>query len=109
MNRRTLQSLALLLLAAGQTHAQGAGPKNDAVAGASAKITLAEAVVTAEKHANGRAVRAEYEASHKGQVFDVEVVTKEAVFDVKVDAATGKVLSSSKDRSDDDDRDDAQD
>jgi uncharacterized membrane protein YkoI len=82
---------------------------NDAMAIADAKISLAQAVSTAEQHVGGKASRAEHE-HHKGQwVFDVEVVKGRQVMDVTVNSTSGTVIAAVEDkhdREDDHDRDD---
>ena len=97
---------ALAALVAGAGYA--ANGENDALAIAGAKIDLAKAVAAAEQHVGGKASKAEYER-HKGQwVFDIEVVKDKKVMDVKVDAASGKVISAAEDKADqDDDHDEA--
>jgi uncharacterized membrane protein YkoI len=97
---------AIAAIAAGS--AQAATSENDALAIAGAKTGLVQAVQAAEQHVGGKASKAEYER-HKGQwVFDVEVVKDRKVMDVKVDAASGKVLSAAEDKADqDDDKDEA--
>lgn len=105
MKRKTyLAAIAALTSAAVIGSAFAAKPaENDAVAIASAKIDLAQAVATAEQHVGGKASRAEYER-HNGQwVFDVEVVKDRAVMDVKVNAGTGKVIAATADEVDHDD------
>lgn len=78
-------------------------PENDASAIESAKISITQAVTTAEQHVGGKAARAEYE-HRKGQwVFDVEVVKNKKVMDVKVDSTSGKVISATEDKTDRDD------
>jgi uncharacterized membrane protein YkoI len=77
---------------------------NDAGPVASAKISLDAAVAVAEKHVQGKAVRAEYEKQKEGSwVYDVEVSTGSKMFDVKVDADKGTVLASTEDPADADD------
>ena len=97
---------ALAALVAGAGYA--ANGENDALAIAGAKIDLAKAVAAAEQHVGGKASKGEYER-HKGQwVFDIEVVKDKKVMDVKVDAASGKVISATEDKADqDDDHDEA--
>jgi len=100
---RTLQiawlaPLALIALASASYAAMGM--RNDAVASSSAKVTLVQAVAVAEQHAQGKAARAEYEASRHGAVYQVEVVSGAKVFDVKVDADQGTVISSVEDKND---------
>ena len=58
------------------------------------------------KHANGKVAHAEYENSKQAWVYDVGVVSGAKVFDVKVDANKGTVISSVEDKADhNDDRD----
>lgn len=111
MNRYSKLSLLAAAIAAAGTVAYAAqgGMENDAMAINKAKIPLAQAVTTAEQHANGKASRAEYENSKQGWVYDVEVVSGSKVFDVKVDADKGTVISSAEDKADRDDDHDKQD
>ena len=96
--------LTIAIAAAGSiAYAAQSGTENDATAIAKAKIPLAQAVTIAEQHANGKAARAEYENSKQGWVYDVEVVSGLKVFDVKVDADKGTVISSAEDTVDRDD------
>lgn len=75
-----------------------------------AKISLIDAVGQAEAHAGGKATKAELESDHGVTAFEIEVVTAQnQVFDVKVDARDGKVLSSEVDKADDVDREDERD
>ncbi|QTD44493.1 PepSY domain-containing protein [Ottowia testudinis] len=107
MNRKT--SLAAFIAAVGIATAGGlayaaqGGAVNDAVADLSqAHITLEQAIAAAQQHhAGAKATKAELE-SRKGTTFyEVEVVAaNQQVFDVRVDAADGKVLSSQADRHD---------
>ncbi|TKB24279.1 peptidase M4 [Desulfopila sp. IMCC35006] len=74
--------------------------ENDALEVPATRITLSQAVTTAEQHVPGKASRAELE-KHDGQwVFDVEVVKESKVMDVKVDPASGKVLAAAEDKAD---------
>lgn len=68
-----------------------------------AKISLVQAVAVAEQHVNGQASHAEYENSKQGWVYDVEVVSGAKVFDVRIDANKGTVISSAEDTADRDD------
>ena len=108
MNRYKKISLLALIITAASTVAYAANNtmENDAVAINKAKIPLTQAITAAEQHASGKAARAEYENSKNGWVYDVEVVNGAKVFDVKVDAAKGTIISSIEDKADrDDDRD----
>lgn len=114
MTRYSKLSLLAIALVAAATAAGTVAyaekkPENDAVAIVSAKIPLVQAVTVAEQHANGKAMRAEYEHSTQGWVYDVEVVSGVKVFDVKVDATLGTVISSAEDKADRDDDHDEQD
>ncbi len=111
MNRYSKISLLAAAIAAVGTVAYAAqgSMENDAMAITKAKIPMAQAVTTAEQHANGKAARAEYENSKQGWVYDVEVVSGSKVFDVRVDADKGTVISSAEDKADRDDDHDKQD
>jgi uncharacterized membrane protein YkoI len=79
-------------------------------AGPVAKVSLDTAVTAAERHVQGKAVRAEYEKEKEGQWrYDVEVRAGTRVFDVKVDPGTGEVIASTEDKLDADDDGDAAD
>lgn len=66
-----------------------------------AKISLIQAINSAEKHTNGKAIQAEYERSTlKGWVYEVEVAANNKKYDVIVDANNGKVISSNEDKHD---------
>ena len=110
MYRTTKLSLLAIALAAAGTAAFAAKQmENDALAIAKANIPLAQAVTSAEQHAKGKAVRAEYEHSKQGWVYEVEVVSGTKVFDVRVDPDKGAVLSSTEDKADSDDEHDQED
>lgn len=93
-----------LAVAAASTCAAEARSINDAAASAAARIPLVQAVAAAERHANGNATRAEYRFTSNGWICEVEVVDGSRVFDVRIDAGNGGVISSVEDRIDDDDR-----
>lgn len=111
MKRTTTSLLALIsalgiATAGGITYAQQA--ENDAVtAVGKAQITLTQAVVAAEQHHKGaKAAKAELEHKRGEVVYEVEVVAaNNEVFDVKVDAVSGKVVSSHLDKHDQEDDD----
>lgn len=58
------------------------------------KVTLTQAIATAEKHASGVASKAEFEVSKSVPVYEIHVVKDQKIHDVKVDANTGAVISS---------------
>lgn len=70
-----------------------------------AKITLGQAIDAAEKHQGGKAVEAGLDKDNSQLSYEVDVVKGNQVYDVKVDAISGKVISSHEDRDDDDDDD----
>ena len=79
----------------------GAMEEDSAADLARAKISLSQAIGTAESHAAGKAVKAELDSEKGALAFDVEVVTADKkVMDVRVDANDGKVLSSQLDTAD---------
>ena len=104
----SLLAIAIVATSAAAYAAKG-GMENDALAITKAKIPLSQAVTVAEQHANGKASRAEYENSKQGWVYDVEVINGAKVFDVRVDADKGTVISSAEDKADRDDNQDKQD
>ena len=107
-------TIAALIMAAGVATAGGlayamsSSADNDAIADlAKAKITLTQAVGAAEAHATGKATKAELEGERGSLIYQVEVVTADnKVFDIKVDAVDGKVLSSKQDLADRGEKDD---
>ncbi len=111
MSRRANFVVASALAAAGVSVARAEpAPQNDAIDIPAGAISLSEASRIAERHAKGKATRAEMENTRSGVAYDVEVVTDSAaVFDVVVDPSTGKVLSSDADAADHDDEADAAD
>lgn len=103
------QVISGLLLVAGLATAgglvyagQGETRANDATTDlAKAKISLAQAISSAEAHAGGRATKAELEGERGVLVFNVEVVTAaRKVFEVTIDAVDGKVVASKADTAD---------
>ena len=104
-------TLSALVMAAGLAtagtlvYAKPSGAENDAIVDlAKAKITLNQAIVAAEAHASGKAIKAELATERGTETYTVEVVTaNKKVVEVNVDANDGKVLSSKQDRADDGD------
>ena len=82
--------------------ARAAGGENDAVATlAQAHIGLTQAVDIALAQTAGRATRAELGDENGHAIYEIEVVAaNNQVFDLKVDAVAGKVLSSQIDKAD---------
>jgi uncharacterized membrane protein YkoI len=106
MQRKTL--IPALIMAAGVAtagglvYAQQSGmTQNDAMVNlAQARISLAQAVATAEQHVGGRASRAELQNENGWLVYGVEVVDTARTMDVKVDAVNGSVVSAQADQAD---------
>lgn len=107
MYRYIKLSVLAVLVAAGVAAAYAANGdgENDAMSIVHAPVTLAQAATTAEQHVHGKAVRAEYENSRQGWVYDVEVAGDGKAYDVRVDANRGTVLASTVDSADRDDHD----
>ena len=95
--------VTLLLATTGVTAYAAKSMGNDATAVTQAKILMTQAITVAEQHVHGRASRAEYEHTKTGWAYDVEVVSGAKVFDVKIDASKGTVISSNEDKTDHDD------
>lgn len=74
--------------------------ENDALAITNAKISLTQAITTAEQHVGGQASRAEYEHEKNQSLFKVEVIKGKSVMDVTVDPMSGKVIASNEDKAD---------
>jgi uncharacterized membrane protein YkoI len=101
-----LAALAAFTIASIGSSYAAKSAENDALAIATAKISLTQAVTAAEQHTGGKCARAEYER-HKGQwVYDVEVVQNTKVMDVKVDPTSGTIISATEDKADRDDEHD---
>lgn len=98
--KAALAALGVAVLSTAAVYAAKHNDEDDALAVSQAKFTLAQAVTTAEQHVQGRASRAEYERNNGVWAYDVEVVSGQKVFDVKVDANTGAVLASNEDKGD---------
>ncbi len=67
---------------------------------ADAKISLTQAIATAEQHANGKAIKADLESDKKGAVYEIEVMSGVKTVDVQVDAQSGVGLASAEDHAD---------
>lgn len=111
MNRYSKLSLlaAAITAAATVSYAANGTMENDAMAITKARTSLTQAITTAEQHLNGKAVHAEFENSKHGWIYEVEVVAGAKVFDVKIDANKGTVISSAEDKADRNDDNDKKD
>ena len=77
----------------------------DAAALANMTVTLQEAIATAERQANGRAVSADIQQEHGAAQIEVEVVGPQGAKTVLVDAKSGQVTATRAGGQDDDDQD----
>lgn len=105
MQRKTLIpaliTAAGIATAGGLAYAQQPSAQNDALTDvAKARISLVQAVTTAEQHAGGRASRAELQNENGRLVYGVEVADNAKTTDVKVDATDGSVVSAQADQND---------
>jgi uncharacterized membrane protein YkoI len=100
-NKYRLIIAGLVVAAAGGSAVAATGAQgNDAFADlAKAKISITQAIASAEQAGGGKATRAELEEEKAGLVFKVEVAnaTTRKVMDVHVDGVSGKVISSTED------------
>ncbi len=67
-----------------------------------AKVTLASAMQKATQSVNGKVIGVEFELEKGQALYDIEIVKDNQIYDVSIDANTGKVLSSKVDMEDDD-------
>jgi uncharacterized membrane protein YkoI len=82
---------------------QASDHENDALADlAKAQVSITQAIAAAEQAASGKATRAELENEKNTLFYKVEVANAgtKKIMDVHVDASSGKVLSTKKDRGD---------
>ena len=59
-----------------------------------AKVTLTTAMQIAAQSVNGKVIGAEFELERGQSVYDTKIVKDNQIYDVSIDANTGKVLSS---------------
>lgn len=89
-NLKTLAAATLLLVGVAATPVLA---DIDDIRGlADAKITLTDAIKTAEKHVGGQAFDASFDNDSFKPAFEVEVAKDGKTFDVRVDGVTGEVL-----------------
>ena len=87
---------AVIITAAGSgiAFAEERGERgHDAAALANAKVTLQQAITTAEQQANGRAVSADLTQDRGNPTIEVEVAGPQGVKTVHVDAQSGQVTA----------------
>ncbi|RZA07362.1 MAG: hypothetical protein EOP11_07900 [Proteobacteria bacterium] len=64
---------------------------------AAAKISIIEAINIAQKEKAGTAVSAELDDKRGATIYEVEVLSGGKLFEIKLDAASGKVLETKED------------
>jgi uncharacterized membrane protein YkoI len=95
-----LAATAIVVSSLVYANRDGNEEQNDAAALAQAKISLTQAIAAAEQKVNGKAVRAGLEDENGKLVYGVEVMNGDKPTDVKVDIATGAILSAQADQAD---------
>lgn len=60
---------------------------------AAAKISMPQAIATAEAHVAGQAIGVELDDKRNRGVYEVEVLTGDQIMEVKIDSRDGKVIS----------------
>lgn len=107
MSNKISATLGALILAAttGTIAYAGSsrGQDNDALTDLSkAQVPIAQAIATAEQAASGKATKAKLENKRQGPVYEIEVANPSTrkIMDVRVDAASGAVLSTRDDHAD---------
>ena len=83
---------------------------NDALAVTTSSITLEQAIGIAQQAVVGTPAKAEFSSDDGTAVWEVEMIDQnQQVFDVEIDATSGKVLKQVADKSDHEDDDDEND
>jgi uncharacterized membrane protein YkoI len=92
--KRHIPTILLALVSATAVGTAVAGESvSNALASGDAKISLTQAVSTAEQHVGGRAAFAEYEQANNQWVYEVFVLKDKTVMEVMVDPTSGAVIS----------------
>ncbi len=97
MNKLKLAALSLAVLVPAAAHA---ADREDIRNLAAAKISLTDAIATAEKHQGGKAVEASLDDDSFKPVFEISVVKDDKIFEVHVNAETGEVIGAREDLDD---------
>ena len=83
--------------------------ESEAALVATAKISLTQAIASAEQHTGGKAASAQFEHTKTGWAYNVEVVNGTKTVDVQVNSDTGTVISAVNEKIDQGDEQDEQD
>ncbi|WP_351118775.1 PepSY domain-containing protein [Psychrobacter sp. SMN/5/1215-MNA-CIBAN-0208] len=105
----TIAGVGATAIAAPAANTKAVTGSSEAVSAMQSKISLTQAIEIAKQNAKGDLVNAEFDYDDddngKGAVtgeYEVEFVSNGTAYEVKIDANTGKVLSSQVDVEDDD-------
>ncbi len=96
LGKNNLMKLTLAALVAAPFSA-AAVDSNDIRLLNEAKISLVEAIQTAEKHQGGKAIEASLDDDGATPSFEVSIIKDNRAYDVFVDTQTGKVINTRED------------
>lgn len=91
-------TFAVVLVTAFVTQAHAGS--DELKAASQAKISLVKAIEAAEAHQGGRAIEASIDDDSFTPTYEVSVAHDAKLYDVQVDAVTGKVLAAREDKDD---------
>lgn len=94
--------LCLVVMLAGAIALQAAGVRSASAGGAAladarnaARVAAADAIGTAERETNGRALKLDWEQEGGTSVYEIESAAGDTLFEIDVDAATGGIVKRS--------------
>lgn len=101
----SLLGMGTLAIASGQIPAVSGAKVSDAVAIATSKISLEQAIAIAQKTMSGDLVSAEFDQNDylSGGKFEVKSISNDTEHEVKIDASNGKILKTKQEKLDQDD------
>ena len=90
----SLLGMGTLAIASGQIPAVSGAKVSDAVAIATSKISLEQAIAIAQKNMSGDLVSAEFDQNDylSGGKFEVKSISNDTEHEIKIDASNGKIL-----------------
>lgn len=95
ISRSTIATTAFLALTAISTSAFA--DREDIRLLSETKISLIEAIQAAEKHQGGKAYEASIDDDSFSPAYEIGVIRDTTIYDVRVDAVTGKVIGARED------------
>ena len=97
--------IGTLAIASGQIPAVSGAKVSDAVAIATSKISLEQAITIAQKTIKGDLISAEFDQNDymAGGEYEVKFIAGDMEHEVKIDASSGKILKSKQEKMDQDD------